>query len=86
VTVTLDKAEYRLLNQFRGLPEDAHMLVMCSRSGPDGGGVLDGDPEAFAELRSYVGEEIEQGRPTGRRALMSMYTKLDLACAEYDEE
>ena len=47
--VDCNKAQYNAVNDLRGLPAAAHMLVMCS-SITATGGVLDGDEEAFEEI------------------------------------
>lgn len=82
--VTLNKTQYRAINDLRGLPPEAHMLVMCARS-TDKGGVLDGRPGAFEELVSHIGEELGDGMvsATAGRALASAAVKIDPACADW---
>lgn len=83
--VTVDRAQYRAINDLRGLPERAHSLVMCSSSTPDGGGVLDGAEEAFEELVSFVGEQIAEGMLSERavQALWSACVHIDPDCAQW---
>lgn len=82
--VSLDQAEYRALNGLMGLPEGAHMLVMCSTSTATGG-VLDGDEDAFEELVSFIGTEMAEGtlKVTASRALRSLCLKIDPDCADW---
>ena len=82
--VSLTKAEYRAVNSVRGLPEQAHMLIMCSTV-TDTGGVLEGSEDAFEELVSFIGEEMAGGMlsPTASRALRSMCVKIDPDCGEW---
>ena len=74
--VSLDKAQYRALNGLRGLPEGAHMLVMCSAPAATGG-VVGGDEDAFEELVSFIGTEMAEGMltATASRALRSLCLK-----------
>jgi hypothetical protein len=82
--VTLTKAEYRAVNALRGLPERAHMLIMCSKF-TETGGVLEGSEAAFEDLVSFVGEEMADGMlsATASRALRSMCVKIDPDCADW---
>ena len=76
--ITLTKAEYNVVNDLRGMPTDAHMMVMCSQMLPDGGGVLDGTEEAFDELFHHINEDLSEGlaRKRSVRALMSVCLKI----------
>jgi hypothetical protein len=82
--VAVNKGEYRALNALRGLPEGAHMLVMCS-SFTETGGLLEGSEEDFEELVSFIGGEMADGTLslTAARALRSMCLKIDPGCAEW---
>ncbi len=82
--ITLNKKQYRALHQLRGLPEGAHMLVMCSGM-TDTGGTLDGDPDAFDELVGFINEEITEGMVSATTAgvLASLCVKIDPDSAEW---
>jgi hypothetical protein len=82
--VSLNKSQYRALNDLRGLPEAAHMLLMCSLL-TDTGGVLEGDEEAFAELVSFIGAEMAEDMlsATASRSLRTLCLKIDPGCAEW---
>lgn len=82
--VSINKSQNRALNDLRGLPHAAHMLVMCSRSTPTGA-ELEGSDEAFAELVSFIGEEMAEGMlsPAASKALRSMCVKIDPECADW---
>lgn len=60
------------------------MLIMCSLM-TDTGGELEGSDEAFAELVSFIGEEMAEGRlsATAFRALRAMCVKIDPECADW---
>jgi hypothetical protein len=77
VRVELNKAEFRVVNDLRGLPQGAHFLVMTSRSTPTGG-ALDGPPKAFAELVAHLWEDIEEDVvPKGKlRTYLALCEKL----------
>ncbi len=83
--LSLTKAEYRAVNALRGLPDGAHMMVMCSNFNDDGSGELEGDEDDFAELVSFVGEEMAEGRlsATASRALRSLCVRIDPGCADW---
>jgi hypothetical protein len=76
--VPLTKAQYRAVNALRGLPEGAHMLIMCSRA-TETGGVLEGSEDAFEELVSFIGEEMGEGMlsATASQALWSLCVEID---------
>ena len=82
--VTLNKSQYRAVNDLRGLPHDAHLLIMCS-SITDAGGILDGSEDAFEELVSFIGEEMADGMlsATAARTLRSLCIKIDPDCADW---
>jgi len=83
--VTTDAAQGRALNQLRGLPPDAHMLIMCSKTKPSGALVLDGSEDDFAQLIDHISEEIADGMlsPRASQALGSLCIKIDPACREW---
>ena len=82
--VSLDKSEYRALNGLRGLPEGAHMLVMCSRPTTTGA-TLVGSADTLDELVSAISEQIADGMlsATAVRALYSLCVKIDPDCADW---
>lgn len=82
--VSLDKSEYRALNGLRGLPESAHMLVMCSRMTATGGTLM-GSVHAFDELVNDISVQIADGliSATAARALYSLCVKIDPDCADW---
>ncbi len=85
MTITLTKAQYRAVNDLRGLPEGAHMMVMCSRPTDKGGGILEGDESDFDELVSFIGESLADGMlsETRGRTLGSLCVKIDPDCADW---
>lgn len=82
--VSVTTAQYRALNDLRGLPDAAHMPIMCSLP-TETGGQLDGSDEAFEELVSFIGPEMSEGllSATASRALRSLCVKIDPRCAEW---
>jgi len=84
MNVTLNKAQYRALNKLRGLPDGAHMLIMCSRS-TETGGVLAGSEQDFEELVEFISREMADGMlsATAARALGSLCVKIDPDCADW---
>ena len=82
--VTLTKAEARAVNSLRGLPQGAHMLVMCSRS-TETGAILDGSATAFEELVGHIGESMADGMLSmaAARTLGTLCVKIDPACADW---
>lgn len=82
--ISLTKAEYRAVNTLRGLPEEAHMMIMCSKP-TEAGGVLQGSEEAFEALVLFIGEAMADGllSATASRALWSMCVKINPDCADW---
>lgn len=82
--VTLTQTEYRALNALRGLPQGAHMLVMCSLPTATGA-TLEGSDDDFSEILSFIGEQMADGMlsETAERALRSMCLKIDPDCADW---
>ena len=82
--VTLTEAEYQAVNALRGLPPNAHLLIMCSRMTPTGG-ELDGSEEDFEELVSHLSGEIASGVVPRAKvsALWKLCVKIDPACAAW---
>lgn len=82
--VTLSKPQYRAINDLRGLPEAAHMLVMCSRPTKTGG-ILEGSEEAFNELVNFISEEMAEGMLSGTecRTLGALCVKIDPDCEDW---
>ncbi len=82
--VSLNKAQFRAVNDLRGLPEGAHLMVMTSRFTPTGG-VLEGAPEDFEELIAFVGEELAEGtlNASAARALRAMCVAIDPSSADW---
>ncbi len=82
--VTLTKAQYRAVNALRGLPQGAHMMIMCS-SATETGGVLEGSKADFEELVSFIGEELAEGMLSAAsgRALGSLCIQIDPGCADW---
>ncbi len=82
--VSITKTQYLALNDLRGLPEGAHMLVMCSIPSEEGA-VLEGSKEAFGELIEHINEDLCEGMLTGpaAKALKSLCLRIDRRCAEW---
>ena len=80
--VALTKGEYQAVNALRGLPEGAHMLIMCS-SPTATGGLLEGSKDDFEELVSFIGEEMVDGSlpASAQRVLYAACLKIDPGCA-----
>ncbi len=76
--IALNKTEYRALNRLRGLPPDAHLLVMCCHTTPTGG-TLDGSENAFEELVEFLIAEVDEGLApaTDHPALLSIAGKIN---------
>ncbi len=82
--VSITKTQWFALTDLRGLPERAHMLVMCSMP-REGGAVLEGSRDAFDELIEHINEDLCEGMLTGpaAKALTALCLKLDPRCAEW---
>lgn len=82
--VDLNQSQYRALNSLRGLPDKAHMLIMCSKPTPTGG-TLEGSKQAFDELVEFVSGEIADGMLTASatQALASLCVEIDPDCADW---
>ena len=82
--VAIDKREFRSLNDLRGLPTDAHMLIMCARPTPSGD-TLEGSKQAFDELVSFISGEIAEGmvHETAISSLSSLCVRIDPGCADW---
>jgi hypothetical protein len=82
--VSIDKREFRSLNAVRGLPPDAHLLIMCARSTPTGA-TLEGSEQAFDELVSFISGEIadEMVPETEMSSLSSLCVRIDPGCADW---
>ena len=82
--LNVNKSEYRALNDLRGLPTGAHMLIMCSRFSPTGG-ILEGSEEAFEQLVAFISEELAYGMPSAAttQTLASLCVKIDPDCVEW---
>jgi len=76
--IALNKSQYRAVNNLRGLPQDAHMLIMCSRA-TSTGATLEGSEQAFEELVAHIGEELAYDMLPARAVgpLVSLCTKID---------
>ena len=82
--ISINKIEYRTLINLRGLPDGAHMLIMCASSTPTGA-ILEGSEEAFEELVAFISEELAEGLVRGRTAgtLHALGVKIDPGCADW---
>lgn len=82
--LTITRTQWHALNDLRGLPDGAHMLVMCSRP-VDKGAVLEGDEAAFRELVEHIGEDLADGMLAGRAAegLVALCLKIDPRCGAW---
>lgn len=82
--VAITKREVNALNKLRGLPADAHMLLMCAHSTASGA-TLEGTEEAFAELIDFIGEEMADGMVSSAAGgvLYSLCVKIDPDCADW---
>ncbi|MEL6346159.1 MAG: hypothetical protein AAFV53_23820 [Myxococcota bacterium] len=82
--VTLSKAQYRAVNALRGMPYDAHMLIMCSQPTKTGG-ILEGSQKAFDELVTFISEEMAEGMlsASASRTLSALCVKIDPSCASW---
>lgn len=84
MNLPINKSQWHALNELRGLPETAHLLVMSARS-TDSGAVLDGSQSAFGELVEHIGSELEEGMFSGpiAGALHALCVKIDPECADW---
>lgn len=80
----LDKTQARALESLRGLPADAHSLVMCSRLTASGC-TLEGPKGAFDELIAFIGEQLADGMLPAPSvvALRSLCVQIDPDCADF---
>ncbi len=82
--ITANKSQSDALSRLRGLPEAAHFLVMSGRD-TAGGTILEGREEAFAELVSFISEELADGMLSApaARSLASVCIAIDPECADW---
>lgn len=80
--VAIDKREFRALNDLRGLPPEAHMLIVCARRTPSGA-TLEGSEQAFEELVSFISVEIAENMVPETESLWSLCVKIDPGCADW---
>ena len=82
--ITLTDAQCRALNDLRGLPTNAHFLVMTSTPTATGG-VLEGSRDAYEELVAHIGEDLAEGMlsKSAASALKSLCLKIDPGCASW---
>jgi hypothetical protein len=82
--VSITRTQWHALTDLRGLPEGAHMLVMCSAP-TETGAVLDGDQDAFDELVAHIGEDLGDGmlRGSAAKALVALCLKIDPRCGDW---
>lgn len=77
--MTVSRAQSLALNELRGLPEKVHMMLMMGQR-TEAGELLQGTEETFAELVSFIAEDLAEGMVSGRsipplRALCSKSTR-----------
>ena len=82
--ISITRTQCRALNDLRGLPERAHMLVTCSAP-TEKGAVLEGDEDAFGELVAHIGDDLGEGMLTGSaaKALVALCLKIDPRCGDW---
>ena len=84
VRVTVNRSQYRAINDLRGLPDEAHMLIMCS-SPTKTGGILEGSEEAFDELVAFISSEMAEGMlsASAHRTLGALCVKINPDCEDW---
>jgi hypothetical protein len=75
-TVTITKTQYNLLNQIRGLQQDAFHMVVRAKQVP-GGYELDGKNEDFRHLVRDLYDELEIAPASRRRTVYSLIHRLE---------
>lgn len=79
--VTITKTQYSLLNDIRGLQQDAHYMVILAKEAPNGY-VLEGTDETFNHLIRDLYDELELAPKSKLRALHSLIRRIE---PEYDD-
>jgi len=76
--------QQRALEKLRGLPDNAHLLLMTSRYTATGG-ILNGRKKAFTELVEHISEDLAAGmHPVAdARRLAEVCLKIDAECADW---
>jgi hypothetical protein len=59
ISIQLSSKQYSAVLNIRGMPEEAHSMVMCSTFIDDSTIILDGEEDAFQELGSTISEELD---------------------------
>ena len=82
--VTVNRSETRALNNLRGLPEDAHMMLMTMSISVDGG-VLEGTAKTLQSLVEFIGELLADGMLSDPDAtvLAALCEKIDPSCIDW---
>jgi hypothetical protein len=84
--VKVSHQEYSALMDIRGLPDDAHTIVMTAGPALDGGWQLKGNRSAFQDLLYTVIEDIEVGIAPRKNqpALVKLCRRLTTANNPYE--
>lgn len=82
--VSITRAQWHALNDLRGLPQGAHMLVMTSAP-TETGATLEASKDAFDELVAHISEDLGEGMLEGSaaKALTAMCLKIDPRCRDW---
>lgn len=82
--MTVTTAQSRALNELRGLPDDVFMMLMTARR-TETGEVLQGTEETFAELVSFIADDLAEGMVSRRsvRPLRALCIAIDPDCADW---
>jgi hypothetical protein len=74
ISVEITKKEDQAANNIRGLPSDAHNMIILAHVAQDGSIYLSGDENAFSELAGTISEELEYdlAKKSDQRHLFSL--------------
>lgn len=82
---TVTPAQNRALSALRGLPSEAHLLLMCASTSANGGGALSGPKQAFDELIQHISEDLSVGihDASTEAHLVAVCLKIDPRCEDW---
>jgi hypothetical protein len=79
ISLEITSREYKAADNIRGIPSEAHTMIMTPYLDNEGSVILSGTEEAFSELSSTILEELdyELGKKSDEKHLFSLMSSID---------
>jgi hypothetical protein len=79
ISLEISSKENTAINKIRGLPADAHMMVMTATLEEGNTAILSGEEDAFHELASAISEELEfdLAKKSDQKSLFSLMVTIE---------